>query len=89
MAGTTRTFMPPEMYNVPAADGASVLIGTGPYQFAEWVPGDHLLVERFDDYKPVSGEFSFMSGEKVAYFDTVDYVSRAGHQRPHRGAEDR
>ena len=66
--------MPPEMYNVPAADGANVLIGTGPYKYAEWVPGDHLLVERFDEYKPVSGEFSFMSGEKVAYFDTVDYV---------------
>ena len=66
--------MPPEMYNVPAADGANVLIGTGPYQYAEWVPGDHLLVERFDAYKPVSGEFSFMSGEKIAYFDTVDYV---------------
>ena len=28
--------MPPEMYNVPAADGANVLIGTGPYQYAEW-----------------------------------------------------
>ena len=66
--------MPPEMYSVPAADGASVLIGTGPYKYAEWVPGDHLLVERFEDYLPVDGEFSFMAGEKIAYFDTVDYV---------------
>ncbi len=66
--------MPPEMYSVPAADGASVLIGTGPYKFEEWIPGDHLLVERFEDYLPVEGEFSFMSGEKIAYFDTVDYV---------------
>ena len=66
--------MPPEMYNVPAADGANVLIGTGPYKYAEWIPGDHLLVERFEDYLPVKGEFSFMAGKKVAYFDTVDYV---------------
>lgn len=66
--------MPPEMYSVPAAEGASVLIGTGPYEFKEWVPGDHLLTARYDDYKPVDLPFSFMSGEKIAYFDTVDYV---------------
>jgi peptide/nickel transport system substrate-binding protein len=24
--------------------------GTGPYRFVEWVPGDRLVVERFDDY---------------------------------------
>ncbi len=66
--------MPPEMYNVPAADGASVLIGTGPYKYEEWIPGDHLLVSRYDDYLPVEGEFSFMAGEKIAYFDTVNYV---------------
>ncbi len=66
--------MPPEMYNVPAAEGADVLIGTGPYKFKEWVPGDHLLVERFDDYKPVNTTASFMAGKKEALFDSVDYV---------------
>ena len=66
--------MPPEMYDVPAAEGADVMIGTGPYQFNEWVPGDHLLVERFDDYQPVNTPFSFMAGEKIAFFDTINYV---------------
>lgn len=66
--------MPPEMYNVPAAEGADVMIGTGPYEFKEWVPGDHLLVERFDEYQAVDTPYSFMAGKKVAYFDSVDYV---------------
>ena len=82
--------MPPEMYNVPAADGASVLIGTGPYQFAEWIPGDHLLVERYRRLQAgLMVEFSFMSGEKIAYFDSGQLRRCAGHQRPNCGAEDR
>jgi peptide/nickel transport system substrate-binding protein len=66
--------MPPEMYDVPAAEGADVMIGTGPYKYVEWVPGDHLLVERFEDYKPVDTAWSFMAGRKDAFFDAVDYV---------------
>jgi peptide/nickel transport system substrate-binding protein len=66
--------MPPEMYDVPAADGADVMIGTGPYEYDEWVPGDHLRVKRFEDYQPVDSGWSFMAGRKDAFFDTVDYV---------------
>jgi peptide/nickel transport system substrate-binding protein len=66
--------MPPEMYNVPAAQGASEMIGTGPYKFDQYVPGGYARIVRFNDYKPVSTPFSFMSGKKVAYFDSVKYV---------------
>ncbi len=30
--------------------GVATVVGTGPYQFVEWVRGDHLIMHRFDQY---------------------------------------
>lgn len=43
-----------EMFN-------SAPVGSGPYEFKEWLPGDKIILERFDDY----------FGEKP-YFDRVE-----------------
>ena len=74
IGGYAPVMMPPEMYNVAAAEGADVLIGTGPYELDEWATGDHLRVKRYDDYSPADSAASFMAGRKDAFFDTVDYV---------------
>ncbi|HDL86148.1 MAG TPA: ABC transporter substrate-binding protein [Candidatus Acetothermia bacterium] len=49
------------------------LIGTGPYKFVEWKSGDYMLLERFDKYVPVSTPASGFAGDKVAYFDKLQF----------------
>jgi len=66
--------IPPKMYNIPAATGADVMLGTGPYKVSQYLPGDRLVTVRYDGYKPSSLPPSFMSGKKTAYFDEVVYV---------------
>jgi len=50
-------------------------IGTGPFKFVEWKPGQEIVLERFDDYwqidNPIPYESDFMAGRKVAYLDKV------------------
>jgi peptide/nickel transport system substrate-binding protein len=50
-------------------------IGTGPYQFVEWVPDSHVRLKRFDRYKVNEAlpDRSGFGGRKVAYFDTVTF----------------
>ncbi|HRY25124.1 MAG TPA: ABC transporter substrate-binding protein [Geminicoccaceae bacterium] len=50
-------------------------IGTGPFEFVEWVPDGFVKLARFDDYAPnaaFEGKTGF-GGYKVACFDTVTF----------------
>lgn len=40
----------PKLISENSGDIAKKPVGTGPFRFVEWVQGDHLTVERFDDY---------------------------------------
>lgn len=50
------------------------IVGTGPFQFVEWVADSHLKLKRFDAYKPdqrSKGTDGF-AGRKVALVDNVE-----------------
>jgi peptide/nickel transport system substrate-binding protein len=49
------------------------VIGTGPYKFVEWKAGDYILLERFAGYSSSPAAASGFAGEKVAYFDELQF----------------
>ncbi|HCP32284.1 TPA: hypothetical protein DIT45_03455 [Candidatus Acetothermia bacterium] len=49
------------------------VIGTGPYKFVEWKAGDYILLERFAGYASSPAPASGFAGEKVAYFDKLQF----------------
>jgi len=54
---------------IPAED----IVGTGPYQFVEWKAGDYILLERFPGYVASPAPASGFAGQKVAYFDKLQF----------------
>jgi peptide/nickel transport system substrate-binding protein len=48
-------------------------IGTGPYQLVEWIPDQHVIMKRFDDYAAHSGEPFGYYGMKHAYADELHF----------------
>lgn len=70
------------IYLQSAADAAgtrritelSELIGTGPFKFTRWVPGQAIELERFDGYSARAGSPDGYGGQKVAYVDKLRFV---------------
>ena len=46
-------------------------IGTGPYKFNKWAPGDYISIVRFDDYTSHDDPADGYAGKRTAYFDEI------------------
>ena len=55
-------------------DTQTQAIGSGPYKYIEWVPGDRVVMERFTGYKPRSEPKNGSGGAKISYFDRIEMV---------------
>lgn len=75
--GYTCVIVPAEVAEASMDDrlGDDQYIGTGPYQFVEHVPDQHILVERFEDYSSRDDEPSNYAGAKTAYADEIRFVT--------------
>lgn len=68
------------MVIVPAEEagkepGKISLIGTGPFQFVEYIPDSHVKLKRFDGYKvnDAASDRNGFAGRKVAYVDGITF----------------
>ena len=56
------------------------IVGTGPYQLAEFKADQYIRLKKFDGYQPLAGERNGLGGGKVAYFDEIEmaFVKEVG-----------
>lgn len=59
---------------VDAGSPEATWIGTGPYKFKEWIQGDRIVLERYDDYKASPNASSLYTGEQIAYIDEIHWL---------------
>ncbi|RAH96822.1 ABC transporter substrate-binding protein [Acuticoccus sediminis] len=65
--------MPERLASQPIAEQVTEMVGSGPFRFLadEYVSGDRVVYEKFQDYVPRSGPASWTSGGKVVHFDRL------------------
>ncbi|MFW6013259.1 MAG: ABC transporter substrate-binding protein, partial [Candidatus Bipolaricaulota bacterium] len=68
---TWQGIMPKEYAEKREELSADELVGTGPFELADWEPEVEIVLNKFEDYKSPAGEPSGFAGEKTPYLDEV------------------
>jgi peptide/nickel transport system substrate-binding protein len=66
--------VPEEVWSLPRTESAQVVVGTGPFKFVSWAPGDRWIAERWDDYQPRSEPWSALAGDHTVYLDRMEWI---------------
>jgi peptide/nickel transport system substrate-binding protein len=66
--------MPKRLSLTPPTEGVEEFIGSGPYKFTSWSPGDRVVLDRFEAYVPRGEPADHMVGASVAYLDQLIWL---------------
>ncbi len=65
--------MPKSVVETAGLKPAVELIGTGPYIFKRWTPGQEIVLARNPAYTPRTEDWGGLTGQKVAYADEIRF----------------
>lgn len=66
--------MPARLSRTPFTEAVPEWMGSGPYKFAEWNPGDRVILERFEEYVSRTDKANWLGGEQIAYLDRLMWL---------------
>lgn len=74
--------MPKRLAETPATEPIKEQIGSGPFKFvaSEFRPGDRVVYQKFDKYKPRQEPADWLSGGKTVKVDRVEWINMPDQQ---------
>lgn len=77
--GQAPAIMPKEIAEAAGQDELDEFIGTGPYEFVEWVQDQYIHLSKFDDYSSLDTPSDGMAGKKEAKLDDIYFRMVSDH----------
>ncbi len=66
--------LPSEIHTLPQTESSQTVMGTGPFKFVRWAPGDRWVAERWVDYAKRDEPTSALAGGHTVYLDSIEWI---------------